>query len=570
MRKHGNKALSLLLALVIVLAMLPTAALAVTSGTCGDNVTWTLNNGVLTISGTGAIENFKGYDGAPWYGRREEITSVVIGNGITEIGEFAFEETALTGVVIPDGVTRIGSAAFQGCTKLTSVTIPQSVELIDEAAFRETPWIKAQGGLVVVNGTLLHCEWVDNVYEVTLPRSVTKIGPRAFIMRAELTAVNIPNGVTSIGEEAFMGCYGLTGVTIPASVTEIGQGAFEDCTGLTGIQVEAGNQNYTAVDGVLFTKDRGTLHTYPGGKQGAYTIPDGVTSIGGNAFFYCTGLTRVTIPGSVISIGELAFYDCAGLTDVTIQGGVSSIGLCAFMYSGLTRITIPSSVSSIGAAAFDRCDKLKDVSFVGTEAQWKAIAIGLRNDPLLSAAIHFEQAPSSSGPILNSNVFVDVPADSWHHDAVYWAVSKDITSGTGTNPPAFTPNQTCTETEILTFLWRAAGEPASTVLPFMPKDTWAAGALRWAYAKGMIGASFNQTAPCTRASAAKFIWQAAGSPATAVANSFTDVPAGAGYAQAVAWAVSKGITNGTSATTFSPDKTCTRAEIVTFLYRAYK
>ena len=83
----------------------------------------------------------------------------------------------------------------------------------------------------------------------------------------------------------------------------------------------------------------------------------------------------------------------------------------------------------------------------------------------------------------------------------------------------------------------------------------------------MIGASFNENAPCTRASAVKFIWQASGSHSTAVANSFTDVPAGAHYAQAVAWAVSKGITAGTSATTFSPNKTCSRAEIVTFLYR---
>ena len=165
-----------------------------------------------------------------------------------------------------------------------------------------------------------------------------------------------------------------------------------------------------------------------------------------------------------------------------------------------------------------------------------------------------------------STHFTDVPAASWYHDAVYWAVDQQITAGTSAT--TFTPDRTCTETEILTFLWRAAGQPASTAqLPFTPKAAWAADALRWAYEKGMIGASFNENAPCTRASAVKFIWQASGSHSTAVANSFTDVPAGAHYAQAVAWAVSKGITAGTSATTFSPNKTCSRAEIVTFLYR---
>lgn len=163
--------------------------------------------------------------------------------------------------------------------------------------------------------------------------------------------------------------------------------------------------------------------------------------------------------------------------------------------------------------------------------------------------------------------FTDVPATSWYHDAVYWAVEKEITAGTGTNPPTFTPDRTCTETEILTFLWRSAGEPDSTAqLPFTPKDAWAADALTWAYEKGMISASFHESTPCTRASAAKFIWQAAGAP-PAAGGTFTDVPAGADYAQAVSWAVAKGITQGTGNGAFSPDKTCTRAEIVTFLYR---
>lgn len=183
-----------------------------------------------------------------------------------------------------------------------------------------------------------------------------------------------------------------------------------------------------------------------------------------------------------------------------------------------------------------------------------------------------------NGPVLSATAFAgfpafaDVPSASWACDAVYWAVEKEITAGTGTNPPTFTPGRTCTETEILTFLWRAAGQPASTAqLPFTPKNSWAADALRWAFEKSMISASFSESTPCTRASTAAFIWRAAGGPAASAAAGFTDVPAGADYAPAVAWAVEQGITQGTGdGTTFSPNATCTRAEIVTFLYRAYK
>lgn len=170
----------------------------------------------------------------------------------------------------------------------------------------------------------------------------------------------------------------------------------------------------------------------------------------------------------------------------------------------------------------------------------------------------------------NPYTFTDVPSDSWYYAAVQWAVEKGITNGTGVNPATFSPARECKQVEILTFLWRAAGEPVSSAqLPFTPKNSWADGALRWGIEMGMINASFNENAPCTRATAVKFMWQAAGSPSVS-GDGFSDVPANADYAQAVAWAVNNGITNGTGTNppTFSPNKTCTRAEIVTLLYRA--
>lgn len=168
--------------------------------------------------------------------------------------------------------------------------------------------------------------------------------------------------------------------------------------------------------------------------------------------------------------------------------------------------------------------------------------------------------------------FADVPAGEWYAEPVKWAVEQGITNGTSTT--TFSPNAVCTETQILIFLWRAMGQPVSTFqLPFTldPSLSYAEGALRWASEKYMIGSGFNQNAPCTRASAVRYIWQAKGRHEAAYNGQFTDVAATHGDAQAVAWAVNAGITDGTGTNppTFSPNDTCTRGQIMTFLYRAY-
>ena len=167
---------------------------------------------------------------------------------------------------------------------------------------------------------------------------VTSIEWAAFYGCTGLTSVTIPNSVTSIGSSAFYGCTGLTSVTIPNSVTSIGT-AFVGCSGLTEINVDENNSVYSSIDGVVLNKSQTELVCYPGGKQGAYTIPNSVTSIGRYAFQECRGLTSIDIPNSVTSIGDYAFSDCTGLTSVTIPNSVTSIGSSAFYYcSGLTDI----------------------------------------------------------------------------------------------------------------------------------------------------------------------------------------------------------------------------------------
>ena len=413
---------SFVLAVLMIASLLPATALAVDivdSGTCGakgSNLTWTLDSeGVLTISGSGDMHGYGSSD-APWYGSRSRVKSAVIAEGVTSIGESAFENCrSLTSVTIPNSVTSIGWSAFFYCKSLTSVTIPDSVTSVGAYAF-------------------LGC---TSLTSVTIPNSVTSIGGCAFDECWSLTSVTIPDSVTSIGDSAFASCTSLTSVTIPDSVTSIGGGAFAWCTSLTGIWVTEGNSHYSSdASGVLFSKDKTTLVQYPGAFA-AYAIPDSVTSIGAGAFGGCTSLTSVTIPDSVTSIGQHAFNGCRSLTSVTIPDGVTSIGAYAFSecssltsvtipdsvtsiggiafgncksltsvtipdsvtsigggaFQGcisLTSVTIPDSVTSIGDGAFASCTSLTDVYYAGSEAQWKAISISSTgNNGLLTANIHY-------------------------------------------------------------------------------------------------------------------------------------------------------------------------------------
>ena len=210
--------------------------------------------------------DFYGYNANPLYYAQnlylnnELITELVIPNGVTSIGDYAFYYfKGLTSITIPNSVTSIGNGAFYECYGLTSITIPNSVTSIGYDAFY----------------------WCSNLTSVEIGNSVTSIGEGAFKGCSELTSITIPNSVTSIGEEAFYSCTGLKSVTIGNSVTSIGSGAFYGCSGLTSI-----------------------------------TIPNSVTSIESSAFYSCYGLTSITIPNSVTSIGEWALANCDNLTDV--------------------------------------------------------------------------------------------------------------------------------------------------------------------------------------------------------------------------------------------------------------
>ena len=223
-------------------------------------------------------------------------------------GDYTSEITSFDELQYFINITLIGDYAFSGCSSLTSVTIPDSVTTIGDYAFRDC---------------------------------------------ASLTSVTIPDSVTSIGVWAFSLCDSLTSVTIPDSVTTIGYGAFYGCRSLKEF-----NGKFAADGGRCLIMGN-TIIAYAEASGTTYTIPDGVTTIGDEAFYDCSSLTSVNIPDSVTSIGVGAFCYCSSLTSVTIPDSVITIGDSAFCYcDSLTSVTIPDSVTTINNWAFDGCSSL--------------------------------------------------------------------------------------------------------------------------------------------------------------------------------------------------------------------
>ena len=308
-----------------------------------------------------------------------------------------------------------------------------------------------------------------------------------------------------------------------------------------------------------------------------YVLSDGVLTVSGSG--ECTNawmnnyspnnVTKIVIGSGITSIGRAAFQGCAYVKSVDIANGVTKICTRAFTQCwALESVIIPTSVNTIEMTAFGNAisgSTMNDVYYCGSAAQWGRISIGEHNDSLLKASFHYNYDPNMS--------FIDVAAGSYCYDAVQWAVANGITNGT--DATHFSPNAGCTRGQVVTFLWRAAGEPTvSGNVGFVDvaPGSYCYEAVKWAVAngitKGTDATHFSPNATCTRGQVVTFMYRAEGEPAVGGSNGFVDVAAGSYCYNAVQWAVAKGITKGTDATHFSPSATCTRGQVVTFLYRA--
>lgn len=302
----------------------------VASGKCGDSASWKLDaDGVLTITGAGPMADYGAY--GPWYiAHLTDIKKVVVQEGVTTIGDHAFANLSyVTSVTIPSSITSIGAHAFEKCRLGGAVTLPEGLTAIGDFAFSGS-----------------------GMASLTLPESLRTIGNSAFLC-CSLRELTIPDGVTSIGTGAFYNAS-LTSVKLPASGVTLGDSLFQECEKLTEV-----------------------------------TLPADLTVIGPSMFENCGSLKNVTIPSGVTHIGNAAFAACEALPEIRLPDGMEALGSEAFVgCRAVTKVYIPRSLTSIGEAAFRICEGLTDVYYGGTAAEWAAISVADRNDPLLNAALH--------------------------------------------------------------------------------------------------------------------------------------------------------------------------------------
>ena len=307
-----------------------TGSALVASGKCGDSASWKLDaDGVLTITGAGPMADYGAY--GPWYiAHLTDIKKVVVQEGVTTIGDHAFANLSyVTSVTIPSSITSIGAHAFEKCRLGGAVTLPEGLTAIGDFAFSGS-----------------------GMASLTLPESLRTIGNSAFLF-CSLRELTIPDGVTSIGTGAFYNAS-LTSVKLPASGVTLGDSLFQECENLTDV-----------------------------------TLPADLTVIGPSMFENCGSLKNVTIPSGVTHIGNAAFAACEALPEIRLPDGMEALGSEAFVgCRAVTKVYIPRSLTSIGEAAFRICEGLTDVYYSGTAAEWAAISVADRNDPLLNAALH--------------------------------------------------------------------------------------------------------------------------------------------------------------------------------------
>lgn len=534
---------SFILVLILALGLLPFGALAdetggaeiIASGDCSsqlnpDSVSWKLDsNGLLTISGKGYMNHYglSLSETAPW---GTDIKSVVVESGVLNVGARSFYHCdKLTSVTLSESVDGIGNSAFEGCTSLRSIDLPDSLDYICDSLFKGC---------------------------------------------TALESVVIPEKVIDIRESAFAGCTNLTEVYFPDGLKDIKSGAFENCRKLKSV-----------------------------------TIPDSVLFPGSSIFARCYSLESVKLSANQVGIGNYTFVGCTNLKSLTIGKNFSFAGEYAF---GLDINGLYDSVS-YGAIPY-----LNDVYYAGSPAEWTNVEYCKENFQL--ARIHYYDTGSNHkytdtvypasctstgriehvctcgikyteylcelghefvdnicvrcGASASTDGFTDISSDKYYFDAINWAVGSGITLGT--TESTFSPNDVCTRAQIVTFLWRAAGRPVYNdgVLQFVdvPQSAYYYNAVKWAernnITEGTDSTHFSPNATCTRAQIVTFLMRAKRFTGDAPDVDFVDVTVGSYYYKAVCWATKYGVTLGTDATHFSPNAGCTRAQVVTFLYRA--
>lgn len=531
---------------------------------------------------------------------------------VTEIEKSAFAASGVESVSMSDAVNTVGEGAFSNCSKLKSVVLPKGLKELKKSLFSGCSALEA----------------------ISIPDSVKTLGEGVFSGCAALKEVKIPGEVTVIPKNAFSGCAALESVSIPASVTAIKEAAFDGCTALKNVTFLGKDDEWSRVtidgsnEALKDARKSFASHTHsyvdtvtaPTCTANGYTVhkcscgdtkTDSYTKMLGHSYqggicVRCGVLEdhkhdfkqTVTAP-TCISEG-FTTYTCAcgesykknyvsALEHKPELKNEKKAGCLKGGYTGDEVCTVCGKVFKAGSVilALGHSTELRNEKAAtcvngGYTGDLVCVRCGdiIEQGKATAAAGHkffggkcsvCDAQESGSRPV-EAKSFDDVIPGTFYYDAVMWAVKNNITKGTGAS--TFSPGDGCTRFQIVTFLWRACGCPtAATAASFSdvsPSDSFYE-AVRWAVERGITkgtgGLSFSPYATCTRAQIVTFLYRAAGSPTVSSGIRFFDVAPNAFCRDAVAWATERGITKGTSDTTFSPDVACTRAEVVTLLYR---
>lgn len=282
-----------------------------------DGITWVVENGVLTIAGTGDMTDYR-IGNTPWYSHRDTVTSLVVEEGVTGLGDFAlYNFKALRTISLPESLTSIGDNVFQYCEALESADIPNGIAELGDSVFSSCSSLKS----------------------VSLPENLEILGEGCFSSCSALESIELPETLTAIGNGAFSRCELLAAIDIPAGVHTLGNSVFGSCTSLTEV-----------------------------------VLPEGLTVIQSSLFSDCTGLEKVTMPDSVTTIQTSAFVYCSALREINISRNLKTIMRYAFRgCSALESLSLPAALKSIDSWAFENCSSLKDIYYDKTEVYWELI-----------------------------------------------------------------------------------------------------------------------------------------------------------------------------------------------------
>lgn len=367
MKKHITR---LLFAALLLLALCIGASAAGTSGKCGLSAYWSFDSstGTLTISGSGAMEDYEYGNEFPWMDYRNSIQTIVIGDQITQIGRNAFPWTACSTIQFGKSVRSIGAEAFSGCRNLNGdLTLPDSVQIVGNDAFSEctglTGTLTLGSSLQTIGAGAFHyCPFSG---DLVIPDNVTSIGDSAFYISDYLRpetqgTLTLGKNLRTIGKAAFSGCAFTGSLTIPEGVTEIANGTFSSSRSngmFTGTLTLPSTLKTIGAEAFAYTDFSGEL-----------LIPDGVTSIGAHAFKECDGFGgTLSLPDSIKTVGERAFYLCKGFTGLKLSASLTKIEERSFahMYGLKTEVVIPEGVTELGEGAFV-CSYMPSVSLPST------------------------------------------------------------------------------------------------------------------------------------------------------------------------------------------------------------